>query len=515
MFQTRKYLLIIFVAIFLFANACGSKKIEPTYIPNDVSGVICIDLKSMSNKATDFSNAIKVMSGDKYSFINQAFNAGLDYQKQAYIFVYSSPELSQNYTAGYMPLTSAKTFETALKKSIQENKMNNEMKKKDGWHYFSHENQAILMWNEKQVFFLVKGDKSDEEKLFVEAQKILKTPQTESLEAKQTSFKNLIGQNFDAAYWINPNFSTKNIPYLSNIEGLEMLLGIPKLIDEQFGTMSFEKGEILTKNTIKFNTENFKKFKNLIKPSYNQDLAKNIPLSDPIFVASFGLDMRGLEKTLDELKFLEKLKIQVSLLDMKIEDFFTMLSGDVVISGQTYGAKDFQDNDFLIGLGLEKKELFDKFIDDISSVGLIKKKKGYYVINYDDYRFFLIEKDKSLFLTLSPELRDKIIKENAKISEKLANSIGNQSLLFALDYNKLNKFIPWDSLQTNHSSKSIYQNIFKELDTFEVQAEPWGNEIQKTNIRLKLTNKSRNSISIMAEILEKIAKEMKETKPNT
>ncbi len=515
MFQTRKYFLSIFVVVFSLMMACSEKKIEPTYIPNDVSGVICINLKNISSKATDFSNAIKVISGDKYSFINQALNAGLDYTKQAYIFVHASPELSKNYTAGYMPLSNAKTFETALKKSLEEGKLKNEIKKKDEWKFITSDNQAILMWNEKQTFFLVQGDKSDEEKLFAEAQKITKTPQTASLETKQASFKELLGKNFDAAYWFNPDISTKNIPYVSNIEGLEMLLGLPKMVDSHFGTINFEKGEVITKNTIKFNEEAFKKYKNLIKPSYDQELVKNIPLSEPIFITAFGLDMRGVEKMLDELKYLEKLKVQVSFLDMKIEDFFTMLSGDVAISGQTYGAKDWQDNDFLIGLGLEKKELFDKFIEGVSSLGLIKKKKGYYVINYDEYRLFLIEKEKSLFITLSADLRDKILKENTKISGKLSASIGNQSLLFALDYEKMNKFMPWDSVQINNTPKSFYQNILKEFEVFDIQAEPWGNQTQNTNIRLKLTNKDRNAISVMAEILEKITKQMKEIKPNT
>lgn len=514
MFENKKYLLIIFSIIILIGASCSSKKIEPTYIPDDVSGVFCIDLKNVSNKATDFSNTIKVMSGDKYSFVNQVFNAGVDYSKKAYFFIRTSPELSQSYTAGYIPLNNKKKFEEALKKSTKENNINTEIKTKEDWKYIITENQVILMWNEKQVFFLLQGDKSDEEKLLANAQKIIKTPENQSLEGKQNSFKELLAQNFDASYWLNTEFTTPKLPYLSNWGNLESILSLPKMVESNYGLITFEKGEIITKNIVKFKEESFKKYKNIIKTSYDQNLAKSIPLTEPIFITAFALNMKEVEKMLDEWKFLEKLKIQVSFIDMKIEDFFTMISGDIVISGQTYGAKEMQDNDFVVALGLEKKEIFDKFINEVASLGLAKKKKNYFVLNYDDYRVFLIEKGNTLYLTLSADLRDKILNENNKINQKLSTSIGEQSLLFALDYNKLNKFIPWDSIKNSDNTKNMYQNIMKELDTFEMQAAPWGNATQITNFKLKLTNKSRNAVNVLAEIIDKINKDAKERKPN-
>jgi predicted GIY-YIG superfamily endonuclease len=476
-----------------------------------VSGVFCVDLKNIKSKATDLQNALKVMSGDKYSFVSQALNVGLDYSKQAYFFFKSNFEISQSYTAGFLPLSDAKQFKKILQKSIKNNNIQTSIKRKEGWEYVIAENQAILLWNKKQALMILQNDKSDEEKLWSFAQKIIKTPQSEALETKNQYFKEILQQNFDACYWLNPELTLPKLPNF--IDSYFNFKSLPKLIDGYSGIINFEKGEIITQHFNTYNQESFTKYKNILKTNYDQNIIKNIPLENPLMISGFAFNMRGLETILDNMKLLEKLKIQVSLLDMKIEDFFTILSGDIAIAFNDIHAKNPQKSEFLIALGLEKQGIFDKILGEIASFGLIKKKKGFYIFNQEDSQIYLIEKEKTLYITYNEDLKDKIVNNQNKKSDKISQITGNQSLLFYLNYQKLNENLSKMNLKDNFSfyPEALTQSFLNEFENLTIQADPWGNIKHKTTIQLKLNNKSRNAINVLGELLERL---MKEVKPN-
>jgi hypothetical protein len=511
---TFKNLAYWMLGFLLLMNACQTKEVAPTNIPNDVSLVICADFKSMSKKAVswrdmmnpDFINSIA--SNNEADILAKIFNSGIDYQSEGYLFSKVSLKLDEQYFGGVFNLNSESKFEKAIKDSEDKPAIKKEGKLK----YAILKNNLIIAWEKRKVWFGSFYGQTNESKLVSLLDKIRKTKPEESLEAKNPEFKTLLQNDFDLAFWADYEKINKQV-YDDLAENLpaqmSFLKDLTRLNKYFTGILNFEQGEITMKGKYHFDSQILGKYQELFKGSISSELTQATPIKNPMLFSSGAIGMPGVKKILSEAGILKSKEVQlIELMGIKSDEMIDMFSGDMVLAIKDINTSFLASEtvEMAIGLGLKNKETLDKFLENLAGIPFLnlKKKDNYYVLRTEDLKLFMVEKANMIFITTTPEIKDDFLISKNAIENKYTASSQGAIYSFYVDVPKITQILP-ESTFKEKDAQLFKEHIMPIFESTEGKALPYSGNTADAEAKVIMKDKSKNALSSIVEALKKMA----------
>jgi hypothetical protein len=510
----------IFLLGFLLGfNACGSKVVAPTHIPADATMAICFDFKAMTAKTMQWQDMLNpellrnFYLGDEADLTAQILNSGVDYQADGYIFAKVSTNESDKYFAGVFQLNSESRFEKALKNAYPKREIKTAGKLK----FMNIDNFAMVGWQDKKVWLVSLGEKTTEPALKAKFDKIRNTQSTESLEAKNAQFKELLQGEYDCAFWTDSEkINLANSGYAELIpESMQSLKDFLQMSQYFSGTLRFENGQIAMKGTSVLNPKIQEKYQDLFKTKMDIDLIKAIPIQNPILATGGGAGMKGVQKLLADAGILETKDVKfviglIELMGMSEAELFDAFSGDVVLAVRDVNTSFFSAEavEYALGIGINNRKNLDKLLENITNLPVlpIKKKDNYYFIKTDDIgKMYLMEKDKMVFITGTTEIKDRFLKGNEKLNNDWAEYSNGAIGFWQLDMPRLVKLLPQGSLNDidNKNLKEIFLPNFKSVVA--KSSTPSGN-LLASEMLIKMNDTKRNALTVIVDAMRKMEK---------
>lgn len=519
------YLLFFLV----FVSACNTKVITPTHIPADATFVLCADMKSITNKAVDWKN---IWQSDYFSnmlglkdagMLEKIMQSGLDYQQNIYLFSKSTKDdILPNYVGVYATLTKDEDFEKSLKKIFESQNQKWNIQQVDARKCVIAEfaRQKIWIgWGGKQLFVYSSQIANNTNELMQEAKKMLDLKKEDALEQKNADFKNVLSKNFDVAYWYNNEtlhggdmFESlaKNISATLFLGkgAMEWLRKSTQLINSTTGIINFENGEAKGTTQIHFNEKVLPTFEGLLKPSFDENLAKNLPINDPVLCSSLAIAPKGVQKMVTEWGLLKgsQYKGMLFLLGMNEEEMFNIFKGDVVFAlDQPIKGK----NSVHLLANWKKHHAIDDILDIISGgfkkmITIEKEKEGYTITTNQDV-YYLVEKETMLYITNQEQAKKDFIAGKQHHNEKLLSVLRNQVGATYVDFPKIFSVAPEEFINVFPELKLLQHNL-KSIESLQVQAPKLEGNIGEIKFSLKSTEKNRNILASLVEIMTKLQK---------
>jgi hypothetical protein len=534
-FQMSLWLLTI-----LCFSGCKTKEVKPTIIPPDAQMVFVMDFKEMAKKAIDWkdllnTDVIAQMTGNSNSrdFIAQMVNAGFDYESSAYLFLRAVPRESKVpkfYFGVAFDLKDARKFESALQKDFPDGVL----EKKGKIKYFTNQ-KMVLAWEGNKALLFGSDGETEAATLKAEIDKTLAIKPEESLEAKNTNFKEALGQAFDMAIWIDyrslysemmfkaleeqekahekmiaekqkntkDSPETATTPFITPAMKAKMkdLFNLTETVNT---FIHFEKGKVTANTKTFFNQAILDKYKDVIKDQLDAALIKVTPIQSPAILSASAIGLKGIQKILADLDLLkdQRLTAITMLGGVSLDQVFEMLSGDFVFALQDFKVVGMMPEvNFAFGLGIKNKEILNKIIDNLGGFVGMKKKGDFYVYKNDDFGdFYFIEKDNYAFLTMSEGVRDSFLKgENTLKSEYADLSSGKLSSIY-VDFQKLFKMIP-DELLFSDDLVKFKKIVFPALIAMKATANPLSGNVAESNAEINLKDKDKNALAVLIAMI--------------
>ncbi|MCU0446596.1 MAG: DUF4836 family protein [Microscillaceae bacterium] len=510
--------------IFLFGliiglNACNSKVVAPTHIPADATTVVGFNFKAMTAKAMQWQDMLNpellrnFYLGEEADITAQILNSGIDYQADGYIFAKVNAQETDRYVAGVFQLNSESRFEKALKASYPKREVKSAGKLK----FMNIDNLAMVGWQDKKVWVVSLGEKTTEPNLKNRFDKIRNTQSTESLEAKNAQFKELLQGEYDCAFWADYQKSSPDLEsYLSLLpESMQNIKDLLQITQFFSGTLRFENGQIAMKGISVLNPKIQEKYQDLFKSRMDAALIKAIPIKDPIMATGGGAGMKGVQKLLTESGILETKDVKFALglmevMEMSQAELFDTFNGDVVLAVRDVNTSFFSAEavEYAIGIGINNRKNLDKLLENVSNLPIspIKKKENYYFYKSDDLgKFYLVERDNMIFITGTTEIKDNFVNAKEKLNAEWAD-YGNGAIGFwQADVVQLTKLLPESTMSDADSKnlKEIFLPNFKSI--IAKSSAPSGNTLASEMI-VKMTDPKRNALTVIVEAMRKMEK---------
>ncbi len=521
---------LLIVAIFLVCfSACNTKVVTPTHIPADATFVLCADMKSITNKAVDWKN---IWQSDYFSnalglkdagMLEKIMQSGLDYQQNIYLFSKSTKDdILPNYVGVYATLSKDEDFEKSLKQIFQSQNQKWNIQNIDAHKCVIAEfaRQKIWIgWGGKQLFIYSSQIANNANELTKEAQKMLNLTKNDALEQKNADFKNVLSKDFDIAYWYNNEALHGGDMFESlakNITGMfflgkgamDWVRKSTQLINSTTGIINFENGEAKGNAQIHFNDKVLPTFDGLLKPSFDENLAKYLPINNPILCSSLAIAPKGIQKTAGEWGILKgsQYKGALFLLGMNEEELFNIFAGDVIFAlDQPTKGK----NSVHLLASWKKHHAVDDILDLVGNVFkkaiTVEKEKNGYTITTNEDVFYIVEKETMLYVTNQEQAKNDFIAGKQYNNEKILNVLRNQVGATYIDFPKMYSIVP-ENLSNYFPEIKLLQQNLKTMDNLQIQAPKLDGNIGEIKFSLKSTEKDRNILASLVEIMTKLQK---------
>lgn len=493
-------------------------------IPQDASFVMNIDFKSLSDKSKDFKSIFNrdflesmEMSTSEMLEMQEAYenivNSGVDYKQKSFIFAKISQNKDENYFAATFMLEDPAKFEAALKKS----KEKFDIKTEGGLKYFAKDG-VILGWRKKTaLLYGIDNKKAEVAKLKESFEKIFKTSDAESLKAKNAEFKESLASAKDFTMWMD----AQKIMNMAQEDMDEMAKESPFMAEMVKSTssytfeISFEKGEIVMESITHLDKSKSAKYESLLKSGIQNKLMKSLPIKVPSMMMGFAIGMKPLYEMSKDDKWMKDLDESVKTMKMTAKEVFDMLDGEIILLTKDLKTSTLiQDPqpEFALAIGINDKKLMDKMLSAFSNQGLIEKKGDFYEAKGLPRPIFLIEKNKALYLTMTESYKNDIIKGNGQLESKYTKLSADNSFVFFMGIKEL--LSQWPEEYMTPDIQSFKDNVLPELESMESYSTTVKNHKARGKAVLKFTNKSKNSLLILTEIIEKTSKKEKAVSMN-
>lgn len=504
----RLYTLVL-ASFFLYH--CSSKELTPSLIPADVSTVVVLDMKRMSSKAIEWKDMFSTEflknitgNGNKADLMGKVLNGGFDYQKTAYLFAKAGNTIEESYMALAFSLKDDKQFEKTL---LEDNPALDI--KKDGNHKYASLYTGVLVAWQKTKALVVIAPEFDTKALRKTANNILKTKNSNALETKNQTFRNALKEDADVITWIDysqfPKTVTKQLQNL-NIDLPSQFLPMMKVIEQVTLLTNFEQGEVKTRMKAYANPESIKVYQQLIKGAVDAQVAKDIPIEHPSMLMGVGVGTLGIEELLGHSKMVEGMKMLLSFSGTSVKEILGMYTGDLVLAvGNVKLSNDLNEQEIVIGIGTHDSQKVLKLITDFDGFLKIKNKKDHYIIDLYDYElgeWFMVVKDKNVYLTTSPTLKDALLSNQTKLNSETLGLFSGKVAVGEVDYGVFLKNLPEFTPNTHEARQKLTNTI----DKFQFSAKPLANNIWEGESTLKMKDKSRNSLAVLFQMIREMPK---------
>jgi hypothetical protein len=205
---------------------------------------------------------------------------------------------------------------------------------------------------------------------------------------------------------------------------------------------------------------------------------------------------------------LKENKSLISLAGFSTEELFDILSGDLVIAFKDLSLQENAINlEAVLGLGINNKANLDKLLGNLDGLPFFKKKSDHYLISLYGTDIYLIEKNKTIFITLSENIKSNFAKGSDKIESKFVSMAKSSASVVFMDIPKTITpfFAIGESFEADDEVKLI-KDIVKEFGIMEAKSS-FKSAYSETEGFMTMTNKNRNSFAVLIDIFKKIAEE--------
>ena len=373
----QKISLFLFLG-FLFLNSCKQgvnteNDAALSQIPSTTSSITAINIKQLMEKA-DFQEVIKM--NFYQNMVSEAtrstpsiapvlidpYQSGVDLDANAYYIQDLDVSGKFPFNALVVNIKDKATFETLAKAN------NNNVMTGEGFSYVQPDGGSIIAWNDKIGVMGAGGAKSS---LNEKIAKIFSTTDETSV-ANNNDLQKCLAKDADIAYWFGSDELAESA---GKKMGMELAMaGFSKdMLKENFvhSYFNFENGKVDAVSTYTINPDLAKEFGILFKDEINTDFTKYLPAKDLVFATSGALSMEGVNEAITKRGANALANGQLREFGLKTDDVAKAFDGDFVVAGFHNPASD--NPDLLIGIKINDKKTFDKFIDLGTEYEVLKK----------------------------------------------------------------------------------------------------------------------------------------------
>jgi hypothetical protein len=500
----------------LFISACGGKKApeHTKLIPQDVAFVVRLDLKQLTGKTISLDKLVskenlKEMGASEKGAekasqgVKKFLNSGIDFLNKVYIFSNTEDASKGNAEVG---IVFAIDNEDKLTKFVKDDATWKEIKdvkkpefKEEGKIKFAvFEKDAVLAWQGKAgVFYTNKKGVST-----ADVKKLFELKDNETLIGSNESFKEAVGQSYDATVWFNiEKLSASNAQAAMvmgatgvNNKGTAFALGF-----------TFEKGKILVNADYTGNEEINKLNDKIANESVKGGILKNIPIDQASAGFSFSLNLEGLSGYLKEKGLLGEVEGSLKEFGLTADDITKAISGDVfgVVGKVNFDGKSNDVPEFVISIGLKDKKAFEKVLDAVNSKqkGALSKKDNVYEIAGG--MGFLVVKDDAAYITMNAGIKEGINKGDSKLKGELKEQATKNASVVYADKNLSDAWV-----SSKAYKETSFGKVFGDKFPFEGGIAKIGkmkNKRAKTEIEISMRDKGQNSLLVLIEMGKKMS----------
>ena len=393
--------------------------------------------------------------------------------------------------------------------------MNSDLEVQELNHFkYMVKNKSLLGWSNKLLVLLDARQSPNEAHLTELFSKIAGNTRDSSLLFSNENFRQALKNYYDVSLWVNMDDFGKSPLFSQFAENVNLKNNFLHL------HANFDEGNVTTKTTF-FPDENVKnRYADIISKPINKSLVENVPLEDPAVLLGMSLKPAGFKTLIDDLSLTEQCSNLASAVTLTLDDFFEMISGDVVIglkdlsnldkdlekSDSSTALKDKKTiSDLVMGVGIKNEVVYDSLITVLLETGILEQKEGYQEFFGELY---IMKRDSMVFFTKNEMIKDDFI-QDVKLQD--------QNILSMTDNN-------WYMLYANEaiSEKTVKgQNIIMEITRKILKNDNLGLEEAKLTFSvpdsklggqsiITFKDKEANSLLAMLEVLKVIVLETKQ-----
>lgn len=472
------------------ATACNKTPQHAKHIPKQASAVVAVDTKKLAWDIISFDDIFGKNTDTTSDEAGKKLQeAGIDFLSTSYIF--STGALDQAPVSALLPLSDAAKFKVFLETFDKEHPL--VVKEENGLRVAGN-NDFVVMFDDKLAIVAILKNYG-EAQLKTHITTLFNLTTENSLAESNPYFKELLQHSGALSFWVSlkdamPSEATANNPAADQTN---------KVLTGRFmtATLDFEKGKAVLKSDFYSENEADKEYSKLLSQPISKDLLADVPTDKPIGVVALKFDVPLLRKLMQKLGVSMQVEGGLTMAGVSPDDFFGMLSGDVVVAATGVDAEMASSPQVFVNLGISNNETRDKVLGILSSQSFIKKEKDYFVgAGVLPIGYSLMPKDKKLMFASTAKMRDLIMSGNAP---KFSADAGENAMYFLLDFDIF-------SQQLSQFATDYSRLANKYIKSFEVKASQKSEKQTEAVFNLNTKPENENSWKSLAEYAQEVKK---------
>lgn len=496
----------VIFGVLLLLNACGGGNSgaigKLVKVPQDANFVVSINFKSLSAKNKDFYKILPEESIDlkKTKVLQKLINKGIDLSGTALVFGKTTKEQQQVYVAINFILKDVTAFEKAL------NELENKAKigTSGGIKYAYHDNN-LIGWK-GQTALIVGIDDASEETLLKKMKEFLATKSSESLSAKNKDYQKFIRKSNDISMWIDYDNAEDYLNFRNINPDSKALAEVAKASMYSTVALNFENGKVVL-DVNSFLDKNLKAaYKEVFKKTIANKIIRSIPIKTPSSLLGLAVNMKPLYEILKTEEGIINFDKTPNPAKLSSEDLFDLFNGDFLLTTETLQIQDAlrskYNPDMVLAVGINNKKTLEKLISAAEEINGLNKKGDYYEAKVSDYTFYLIEKGDILYLTSTEKMKDDILKGKGSMQNEQSKVAEGNGLVMYLNLQEIIKQLP--AAWMGFIPEDTKENLLPQLGSVSLAMKEFEDYTSTTNLTINFTDKNKNSLVTILEIMEKM-----------
>jgi hypothetical protein len=340
---------------------------------------------------------------------------------------------------------------------------------------------------------------------------VFKTSAAESLQEKGFVASEAAG--YDVSFWYDLQV-VQSLQKMNMDRTAEMIMNASPFLKQltnmkgtAYAGMKFERGEILVESSSELDKELVSKYGSIMSKTHGEKLAQTLPITSPTGIMTFSLDMNALFEILKQDKTsMEGMEMSAKEVDMKPKDIFDTFDGSLAMASGKFDAEKMMGGgsdalEFAIAVGLNKADNFKKLMKKSIAEGYVKDKgNGIYQIipprmTDDAPELNIIQKSKAFYFTISPKLKEDIMKGKGGLN---TSNVKNSAMGMYLDFQKIYSMMPADAKKDKRVQISLGK--MKEMV---ITASPLKGNTMSSKMVFRFTE-SKNALMVLADMVQQM-----------
>lgn len=455
------YSISLLSILYLF-SACNDSSKEPViYIPSDAHMAIHIDLKSMSGKAENWQTLFSPDNLSKWDVpiesqeaMSKVIQEGLDTESPILVFGKTKKD-------EYSVLVFRAKDRSIFQEIIEDN--DGEFKSADGttaYYVVLNEGESYAFADGDGILLLNKNGSEEEAIAFYQSLKEI-TPEN-ALSAKNQEYKSLISQPHEIAFWLDsPLLSNDNLSALRSL-GMPGLSKSEEPNRQATGVILFEEGKASLNLNVSLEEDLKNRLEKILSSQSSEAVAKNIPISTPSALLAFSLNMDGLYEVMKAEGQTREMKESSELLGLSEQELLNVFAGNAALNLGQLSLLSLGEGkikaETILSIPFQNEKAVNKMLEEAVKEGALENKGDFYyteeeVADLYVVDIFIFTKDKTLYATITEDMKDKIMKGEHTLKGEYTTILKDQGA-----------FLYFDIPQVYDEIGLLGANVFEEVD---------------------------------------------------